>query len=78
MLTHRSLITALHNAAMAYDVKADDRRCVLPDVPRRRVPRHAQPHGRWRQVLLMRAYDPERSCDLVDEHGMTRPGWPRR
>ena len=25
MLTHRSLITALHNAAMAYDVKADDR-----------------------------------------------------
>jgi acyl-CoA synthetase (AMP-forming)/AMP-acid ligase II len=74
MLTHRSLITALHNAAMAYDVKADDRSMLC--FPMCHVAGYLVTlnHMAGASVLLMRAYDPETFMRLVDEHGITSTG----
>ncbi|MEO5899027.1 MAG: long-chain-fatty-acid--CoA ligase [Ilumatobacteraceae bacterium] len=74
MLTHRSLITALHNAAMAYDVKADDRAMLC--FPMCHVAGYLVTlnHMAGASVLLMRAYDPESFMRLVDEHGITSTG----
>jgi acyl-CoA synthetase (AMP-forming)/AMP-acid ligase II len=74
MLTHRSLITALHNAAMAYDAKADDR--TLFCFPMCHVAGYlvTLAHMAGGPVVLMRAYDPETFMQLVDEHGVTSTG----
>jgi acyl-CoA synthetase (AMP-forming)/AMP-acid ligase II len=74
MLTHRSLITALHNAAMAYDVKADDRAMLC--FPMCHVAGYLVTlnHMAGASVLLMRAYDPQSFMRLVDEHGITSTG----
>jgi acyl-CoA synthetase (AMP-forming)/AMP-acid ligase II len=74
MLTHRSLITALHNAAMAYDAKAEDR--TLFCFPMCHVAGYlvTLAHMAGGPVVLMRAYDPETFMQLVDEHGVTSTG----
>ena len=74
MLTHHSLITALLNAIMAYDVKAEDRAMLC--FPMCHVAGYlvTMNHLVGASVVLMRAYSPERFMQLVDEHKITATG----
>ena len=55
--------------SMSYDVKARRPLAhVLPDVPRRRLPRSRSTTSWARQVVLMRAYSPDLFLELVDKH----------
>jgi acyl-CoA synthetase (AMP-forming)/AMP-acid ligase II len=74
MLTHRSLITALFNAIMAYDVKAEDRSLMC--FPMCHVAGYlvTQNHLVGAQVVLMRSYSPDQFLELVDKHRITSSG----
>ncbi|MCU1501615.1 MAG: acyl-CoA synthetase (AMP-forming)/AMP-acid ligase [Ilumatobacteraceae bacterium] len=74
MLTHRSLITALLNAIIAYDVQREDRSLMC--FPMCHVSGYlvTQHHMVGASVVLMRAYEPGLWFDLVDEHEITASG----
>jgi acyl-CoA synthetase (AMP-forming)/AMP-acid ligase II len=74
MLTHRSLITAVLNAIIAYDVQRDDRSLMC--FPMCHVSGYlvTQHHMVGASVVLMRAYEPGAWFDLVDQHQITASG----
>ena len=74
MLTHRSLLTAILNAIIAYGVKAEDRAMLC--FPMCHVSGYlvTQNHLAGASMVLMRSYSPELFMELVDKHRINSTG----
>jgi acyl-CoA synthetase (AMP-forming)/AMP-acid ligase II len=74
LLTHRSLMTAVLNAVIAYGVKAEDRAMLC--FPMCHVSGYlvTQNHLAGASMVLMRTYSPELFMELVDKHQINSTG----